>query len=505
MIWFIVVWVCRASAASTGGGAACERVDRLRAGAGSSAAHAAYQRRAWNVSADDVRDIFEWAVVGNLTGPYGPAMRGVYERSQYARVLDASATLGKAKGACGTVARLGSALEEAAGPHGAVAIGFWSRGHGPLKYGHFFEYALGVYCRLVRPRLLARPAPRRTIRVYVPAGTSRCSAEFAELEVLFAGPLARAASRLELVRAPWVPSCVQSVCTQFGGVPAALRGRVTLLADFAPGPRALPRSAHELFRRHVTADALASEAAAAGAAARRPLALYVRTRRLPTRRTVRAEAQLEGALRAFVEAEHPELEFVAADVHELPYAREVSLFARTHLLVSLWGSSLQNCRFMPARALVLELYGALVRQYGDSALYGSLCALGCGLRHVSYFVPGAVPGRGPNGTGRVRFDVPSDMHTARVEPARVIGLLRRVLPAGPCARADWAGVYGEFDAALTANVHPFTHKRLPAVGRQVLRAPQYHDETATAEACRQPPGGVGTPASLGARALSHAD
>ena len=49
------------------------------------------------------------------------------------------------------------------------------------------------------------------------------------------------------------------------------------------------------------------------------------------------------------------------------------------MFISLFGSALNNCRFLPPESVVVEIHGALKDDWPSNG-YGSLCAESMGLR-----------------------------------------------------------------------------------------------------------------------------
>ena len=86
----------------------------------------------------------------------------------------------------------------------------------------------------------------------------------------------------------------------------------------------------------------------------------------------------------------PQWRFRRQRLESLSYASELRLLRRTTLLISLFGSSLHNCRFLPEGAIVIQIHGALKGEVstGSAHQYRRVCEQQMGLRFAAYAVPG---------------------------------------------------------------------------------------------------------------------
>jgi hypothetical protein len=350
----------------------------------------------------------------------------------------------------------------------AVALAYRSLMHHSLTYGHFWEYIHSFYCGIVRPRVGKRGL--KPLRVFLPAGVVNCSEEFDMFITLFGSIRAQAALSYTLERAPWVPSCIGKGCYAHGGTPRELRGKVLLLSNFPLGRERLYPEHHPGFRQAVY-DSLGIGQGQPGTI------LYVRSRHLPTGRSVGREAAVVQALAKWAAAEHPQLNFSAEDVHRLAYAEEVARFADARVMISLWGSSLHNCRYMRPGTLVVELFGALGGKWGDTTLYNNVCSHSCGLQHAPFGVPGAYPVMeqvergGQTVWSNKGYEHSRDTRVARVDPKALVAFMRRVFPADPCELPDWLSVFREYNQFLSRQPHPLYLLPLIALGKELTEKP----------------------------------
>ena len=132
-------------------------------------------------------------------------------------------------------------------------------------------------------------------------------------------------------------------------------------------------------------------------------------------RRIADEHSVIESLRSYFLTRHPELHFVATQLDTLSIKDEIRLVRRSRVFISLFGSGLHNCRFLPPRALVVEIHGALKSDIGlaDFLLYPRLCAQDMGLRWVGY----AVNGTSPQSHARAYSE-------ARVDSATMIEVVR---------------------------------------------------------------------------------
>lgn len=110
----------------------------------------------------------------------------------------------------------------------------------------------------------------------------------------------------------------------------------------------------------------------------------------PNGRRLDAEELLASGLRALASeftanghrsnGQQPSLRFEWVDITKLSFAEEIRLLRRTRVFVSLFGSSLHNCRWLPAEAVVVEIHGALKHDWRDSGYVRAIAALRWSMR-----------------------------------------------------------------------------------------------------------------------------
>lgn len=156
-------------------------------------------------------------------------------------------------------------------------------------------------------------------------------------------------------------------------------------------------------------------------------------------RRIDGEAELVQRVQRYVHERHPELRFWSGSFEQLPsFADEVRLLRRTRVYVSLFGSSLHNCRLLPAGSIVIEIHGALREDWHQGA-YAPLCAQSMGLRWVGFAAQNAVPAFAlSHGAASKSMKASNssyrrspDYHTARVDTERFLAVLDAAL------RANW--------------------------------------------------------------------
>mmetsp|Transcript_25112 Transcript_25112/g.73724 ORF Transcript_25112/g.73724 Transcript_25112/m.73724 type:complete len:478 (+) Transcript_25112:115-1548(+) len=406
--------------------------------------------------------------VRSLWGPIAPAMSaptvaGVLERDAFVSVINAKTALRSGLQACSDahVGQSAGALDELAirfnTTHIALAFVGNERSNPPTRYGHVWEYLNALYCQVFLPR--ASGGWKVNLTLFVHAGNGPDSRLLEEAETLFGGNRARALYGVQLKRARWVPLCLKGKCVRFGGMPAKLHRRIFLLDGVVPGPALMGPACSAEFREHAL-RVLGFSAQGAGTwpkaphwrsvaeGSRRPLLLYARSGRNSNRRRIAAEDELVAVLRTWAAETHPALDFVAIDVHAVkPYASELALFARAALVVSLFGSTTHNCRFMAPGSTYVEIHGALHNDFGTFDLYRRVCAVNFGILHAPWQVPGAVPERS-NGT-LVFADGRNTPFLATFQPKELVRFVARVFPPDACATpVPWERVLTEYDAAV---------------------------------------------------------
>jgi hypothetical protein len=103
---------------------------------------------------------------------------------------------------------------------------------------------------------------------------------------------------------------------------------------------AMPPAARPAFRLHVWRN-LGIEHAAANSVT------FVRSEGASSGRRIGDEKAVVQRVRTYFAARRPRLQFVHQPMAELPYRDELQLFRRSAVFISLFGSSLHNCRFLP--------------------------------------------------------------------------------------------------------------------------------------------------------------
>lgn len=212
-------------------------------------------------------------------------------------------------------------------------------------------------------------------------------------------------------------------------------------------------------------------------------------------RRLARESEVAQRVRAFVAAHEPALRFEWVDISALPFRAELALLRRTRVFISVFGSSLHGCRWLPPECIVVEIRGALKRDWRESG-YATLCAQEMGLRWLPVAAEGALPQPLPAGTlpalprragstltawpdfRAFRYPRGNDTsHTAYVDPATVTDVLSDAL------RGDWRGalaryplrVFGSLSQAeWLAGVHGQRREAgLHWTAERLLRLPQF--------------------------------
>lgn len=368
--------------------------------------------------------------------------------------------------------------------HPSLALVYEDAQHAPTQYGHMWPFLRAVVALLDgRGRACARGSEGAPIcalpelDIYLPLGVDKYERAFDELVGLFGNKPTRRRRGVRLQRAPWVPMCFGGCCAQFGGLPSALRGRVTLLTKlpvsgspwWSAEDEALRAAAYELLGLGDVGNASAPPPTDARRAM--DTVLYARSDGGSNSRRVLGEARLEARLREWAAREHPSLTFVGERPHALPsFADEVGLYARSALVVTLFGSALHNCVFMRPGALVVELHGALYDQWASFFFYHRRCR-GAGVLHAPFYVEGATPRvvHEPGQRVRLEFGRNCTPTEASIDADELLRLLRRVFPAEGAEAATgrcvpWREVLTEYQAAARVLPNPFTGRPIRGAG-----------------------------------------
>lgn len=347
------------------------------------------------------------------------------------------------------------------------------------------------------------PFAQRAIDVFLPVGAfldahyGPCA--FEEAFALFPERL----TGFRLHPATWVPICDgQNVCVRHGTAPAGLRARLALVLLHRLRPAA-KRVDARLFREaawravgllplplrqasppppsaHVTSttgistgggdadqaaarvEAVRIETAARTELAHPGLVTFISTvHNSVSKRAFEDEAALVNASRAFFRLQAPELRFHLLDHGSVSFAEEVRVISHTAVLITLFGSALHNCRFLPPGAIVIQLHGATKNEYsvGTDLMYYGLCSR-LGARWVPYRIPGSIPlgvsGRNNQLFYNTTLGGLSPASRARVNLTDFTG---RFLPS--VLRGEWEGLFREFVNSRRAQTEPHRATQLP--------------------------------------------
>ena len=173
-------------------------------------------------------------------------------------------------------------------------------------------------------------------------------------------------------------------------------------------------------------------------------------------RTIADEAAVAAAVRRVLSELRPNWRFRYQRLESLSYTNEVRLLRRTTLMISLFGSSLHNCRFLPPGAIVLQVHGALKGEVAARTAYQfrEVCEGWMGLRWAGFAVPGwrcnwydpNVSLSGPScAPDQQSTPHGSDFERARVEPASFVRFVAAALVGNfsQLARAYGQEILGE--------------------------------------------------------------
>ena len=333
-------------------------------------------------------------------------------------------------------------------------------------YGHIWDVLDAFFLCVVGPRLTAHakacpPSCKPAIwQIRIPAADEDTRRIARHLRVLFQGP----GTRLRIVPEPTLPKIchVHAEGAEGGACCVFLQGGTSEEFGAQPKQRAVLRIAHPTpannpqhmvdyrrsFRRVVW-----SNLGRRRQAARPDTVLFVSNMNASSGRRIAAEPAVVRAVRAYFAHAHPLLRFMHVGLETLSYEEELRLLRRTHVYISLFGSSLHNCRFLPEGSFVIELHGALKHDYGKEhgSFYFDICARECHLRWAGFAVDGAVPWlwkmtAAPESSGGEIEWIPqwhrqSDSAVARVDARGLVALIDAAL------QGRWSEVAARYASA----------------------------------------------------------
>lgn len=262
-------------------------------------------------------------------------------------------------------------------------------------------------------------------RLLVPAGLAHNGAmrtPFRELFTLFAG----GGSRLSLVAASALPYCpprweeaAPGRCCHNTTVHASVSAAHGAGVHFAELREERPsnRPVHLQAMRHVVWANLGVYETQADTV------LFVSNEGSSNGRRIADEAAVAAAARVAVAARRPRWRFRVQRLESLSYANELRLLRRTTMLISLFGSALHNCRFVPEGTIVLQIHGGLKGETspGGAYLYRRVCQREMGLKWAAFAAAGwncsGEEGLDPSDPCASAPSGGHDFTTARVPPA----------------------------------------------------------------------------------------
>tara|TARA_B110001452_G_scaffold167629_1_gene140067 strand:+ start:913 stop:2133 length:1221 start_codon:yes stop_codon:yes gene_type:complete len=357
-----------------------------------------------------------------------------------------------------------------------LAFGFEEQSGRPMRmkkvrtslrsYGHIWAQVETFYRCVVNGE--DSNGTRTPERLMLPAeyrGGKRPEPALAELQVLFGGP------ELRLERSSAVPICEEKCCSNGIDKEAVAPARVAQLRVPFHGvsenlPTWGPPVPWRLAMRSTVWRNLGVEAMAADTA------LFCLNTRSTNARRIAHEESVENQLRLYFAERQPALRFVAQQLDQLSYSDEIRLVRRSRVFISLFGSALHNCRFLPPDALVVEIRGAMKDDIGksDVFLYASLCAQSMGLRWVGY----AVNGSSLTSLARSSTDAwfrthkASGYFTAHVDSSQLIEVIDAAL------RGEWGSALAQWAAAASkGEPNEANHRYIRRTLGKIQRLPQY--------------------------------
>lgn len=302
----------------------------------------------------------------------------------------------------------------------------WSTLKLPPSYGHIWHLMYAFWWSVIRP-LLAQTRPPAGERIgsipregtshaadrnvttmasyptiVLPGGSHLGTATFHEIEALWSSD----ATGVRIMRAPWVPICMdspgfRSCCVRADTPPPGLPFH--LLAGFPGEPPDFaqwPRFRSDAWRA-LGVDRVTLETSP-------PRLMWVLASSGSSLRRIDGEASLLQSARELLRQKRPGWHFTVLDLrHEARrgYRYELQQWAHASLVVSLFGSSEHNCRFMANGTALIEIHGALRGDGGSAAdyFYRDVCARRLGVRWLPYEEPGFRAGYSVAHVNQTRF------------------------------------------------------------------------------------------------------
>ena len=220
--------------------------------------------------------------------------------------------------------------------------------------------------------------------IYIPAAAlgkkNQTVSLFRELAIIYHGP------RLRIHRVAWLPVCFGATsCCPLGSAVRHANAVGARLMQLKVERGGLTSEQHAELRTMVAGNLGVNLGRSPSDAF-----VFVSSQSAENGRYVVGERALVEQLERHVTRAYPRLHFVVVRPSQLSYQAELRLLLRTKVLVSLFGSALHNCRFLPSDAVVIELHGALKNDFANSGYHG-LCAATMGLRWAGLPVRRAVP------------------------------------------------------------------------------------------------------------------
>jgi hypothetical protein len=240
-------------------------------------------------------------------------------------------------------------------------------------------------------------------------------------------------SRLRIRRAPWVPYCHRGCCWSSGApLPASQVALVTNFPDFVAFRTRSPAHDREFRDAVRRCMRLPAGAPAARDPAEDRVITWVLASSYTTGRRVHEEGQLVSRLsRALPKG----WSLRTMNLSNTTYIDEVRQIASSDVLVALFGSSLHNARVMAPNTTVVELHGALQRDF-DQATDWMYCRLARRLGlHWAGFAPDGFRPIGVDtsvkreGWAYRKIHGRSTAHWAVIDADRFVSFFQRVLVA----------------------------------------------------------------------------